>query len=121
MKIAVIGSRNLHVENLETYLPSDCTEIVSGGAKGIDQSAAEFAKRNSIKLTEFLPQYSIYGKAAPIVRNKQIVDYADRVLAFWDGKSAGTRSVIRYCEKTRKECRIILCQQETLMCDQTKE
>ena len=35
MKIAVIGSRNLCVENLEDYLPGDCTEIVSGGAKGI--------------------------------------------------------------------------------------
>ena len=40
MKIAVIGSRNLIVENLEEYLPADCTEIVSGGAKGIDECAA---------------------------------------------------------------------------------
>ena len=111
MKIAVIGSRNLHVENLEIYLPPNCTEIVSGGAKGVDQSAAEFARIHGIKLTEFLPQYSIYGKGAPIVRNKQIVDYADLVLAFWDGRSAGTRSVIRYCEKTGKECKIIILEQ----------
>jgi predicted Rossmann fold nucleotide-binding protein DprA/Smf involved in DNA uptake len=59
MKIAVIGSRNLHVENLENYLPSDCTEIVSGGAKGIDACAAAFAKSRNIKLTEFLPQYEV--------------------------------------------------------------
>ena len=103
MKIAVIGSRNLHIENLEVYLPEDCTEIVSGGAKGIDQSAARFAGIHAIKLTEFLPDYSRYGKAAPIVRNKQIVDYADAVLAFRDGKSAGTGSVIRYCEKIQKQ------------------
>ena len=108
MKIAVIGSRNLCIENLEDYLPEGCTEIVSGGAKGVDSSAAQFAKAHSIKLTEFLPQYEKYGRAAPIVRNKQIVDHADMVLAFWNGKSAGTRSVIGYCEKTRKQCKIIL-------------
>ena len=108
MKVAVIGSRNLRVENLEAYLPRNCTEIVSGGAKGIDQSAAKFAKTHEIKLTEFLPQYSIYGKAAPIIRNRQIVDYADCVFAFWDGKSTGTRWVISYCEKKRKQCEIIL-------------
>lgn len=119
MKIAVIGSRNLYVENLEVYLPKDCTEIVSGGAKGVDQSAARFAETHAIKLTEFLPDYSRYGKAAPIVRNKQIVDYADSVLAFWDGKSAGTRSVIRYCEKIGKQCKMILLQQESDDCNPT--
>ena len=108
MKIAVIGSRNLQVDNLESYLPKDCTEIVSGGAEGIDTSAAQFAISRGIRLTEFLPQYSRYGKAAPIVRNKQIVDHSDLVLAFWDGKSAGTLSVIRYCEKIKKQCTVIL-------------
>ena len=107
MKIAVIGSRNLLVENLGNYLPKDCTEIVSGGAKGIDACAAVFAKERGIKLTEFLPQYEVYGRGAPIVRNKQIVDYADLVVAFWDGKSKGTWSVIKYCEKTGKQCNII--------------
>ena len=108
MKIAVIGSRNLLVENLEDYLPADCTEIVSGGAKGIDKCAAAYAKTHDLKLTEFLPQYKVYSRGAPIVRNKQIVDYADLVLAFWDGKSKGTGSVIQYCEKTGKQCKIIL-------------
>ena len=107
MKVAVIGSRTLSIDNLEDYIPQDCTEIVSGGARGVDSSAAQFAKAHNIKLTEFLPQYSAHGKAAPIVRNKQIVDYADCVLAFWDGISKGTHSVIRYCEKAGKPCRII--------------
>ena len=112
MKIAVIGSRNLKVENLEKYLPADCTEIVSGGAKGIDECAAKYANAHDIKLTEFLPQYEKYKRGAPIVRNKQIVDYADLVLAFWDEKSKGTESVIRYCEKTGTKCEIIRLAQE---------
>lgn len=108
MKIAVIGSRNLRIENIGEYIPSDCNEIVSGGAVGIDRCAAEYAAEKSIKLTEFLPIYEKYGRGAPIVRNRQIVDYADKILAFWDGKSHGTLSVIKYAEKQGKSCRVII-------------
>ena len=108
MKIAVIGSRNLKVENLGEYILADCDEIVSGGACGIDRCAAEFAVEKRIKLTEFLPRYEKYGRAAPIVRNRQIVDYADEVIAFWDGKSRGTLSVIKYAHKQGKPCRVII-------------
>lgn len=110
MKIAVIGSRNISVLDLEKYLPRENIEIVSGGATGVDSYAADFARKEGIKLTEFLPEYKKYGRAAPIIRNKQIVDYADEVIAFWDGKSKGTLSVIKYCEKTGKPCKIIMCE-----------
>ena len=46
--------------------------------------------------------------AAPIVRNQQIVDYADHILVFWDGQSRGTASVIEYAKKSKKEYRLIL-------------
>lgn len=107
MKIAIIGSRGLHVEDLENYLPESITEIVSGGAKGIDTDAQEYAQKNNIKMTVFLPEYDRYGRGAPIVRNKQIVDHADEVIAFWDGKSKGTLSVIRYCGKQGKKVTVI--------------
>ena len=109
MKIAVIGSRSITEIDLKPYI-STFDEIVSGGAKGIDSCAAEYARKNNIKLTEFLPEYSKYGKAAPIIRNKKIVDYADEVIAFWDGKSKGTLSVIKYAEKSKKPCKIIILQ-----------
>ena len=107
MRIAIIGSRNLTVDSLQNYVDSN-DEIVSGGAVGIDQCAAEYAKNNGLKLTEFLPEYERYGRAAPIVRNKQIVDYADRVIVFWNGTSKGTLSVIKYAEKVGKPCEVIL-------------
>ena len=53
MKVAIIGSRNLRVDNIEDYLPDGCDEIVSGGAKGIDECAASTAKSLGIKLCEF--------------------------------------------------------------------
>lgn len=102
MKVAVVGSRTLTIDNLEEYLPRETTEIVSGGAKGIDTCAREYALANNLKLTEFLPEYERYGRAAPIVRNKQIIEYAEVVVALWDGKSRGTKMVINYCEKLHK-------------------
>ena len=82
MKVAVIGSRNLTIENLGQYLPKETTEIVSGGAMGVDTCARKYASENGLKLTEFLPEYQKYGRGAPLKRNLQIIDYADCVLAF---------------------------------------
>ena len=99
MKVGVIGSRGLTVSDLGKYLPKDTTEIVSGGAKGIDTCARDYALTHDIKLTEFLPEYNKYGRGAPLKRNLQIIEYADVVIAFWDGKSKGTKYVIDNCKK----------------------
>ena len=99
MKVAVIGSRTLTIENLGDYLPQSTTEIVSGGARGIDTSARNYAKARGIKLTEFLPDYERYGRLAPLKRNIAIIEYTDTVLAFWDGMSRGTKFVIDNCKK----------------------
>ena len=108
MKTAIIGSRNLTVENLEDFIPEGTTEIVSGGAKGIDTCAAYFANRKGIPLIVFLPDYSRYKGGATFHRNEKIVKYADIVIAFWDGKSKGTEHVIRLCEKFNKKIRVVL-------------
>lgn len=107
MKVAIIGSRGITVQNIGDYLPADTTEIVSGGARGVDSCAREFAIQNGIKLTEFLPDYLLYGRGAPLKRNLQIVDYADLIIAFWDGSSRGTAHVIEYSEKCQKNIRVI--------------
>ncbi len=107
MKMAILGSRNLTNIALEKYVLDDVDEIVSGGAVGVDSCAAEYAKFRKIKLTEFIPEYERYGRAAPIVRNKKIVDYADKILVFWDGSSKGTLSVIKYADKIGKPIKVI--------------
>lgn len=108
MKIAVIGSRNLQINNLQKYLPEGVTEIVSGGAKGVDTNAKEYAQANHIPLKEFLPDYRRFGRGTPLKRNLQIIEYADQVLAFWDGKSHGTKYVIDHCRKIRTPVTVIV-------------
>ncbi|MBR3816169.1 MAG: hypothetical protein IKJ27_05560 [Clostridia bacterium] len=106
MKVAIIGSRTITIENIEDYIPKNTTEIISGGAKGVDSCARLFAVQNNMPYTEFLPDYKKYGRAAPIVRNRLIVDSADIIIAFWNGTSKGTKSVIDYCNKAGKKVQI---------------
>ena len=108
MKVAVIGSRGLSVSDLGRYLPENTTEIVSGGAKGVDTSAREYALAHGIKLTEFLPEYTRFGRSATLKRNITIIEYSDIVLAFWDGKSRGTKFVIDNCRKLGVEVRVYI-------------
>lgn len=107
MKLAIIGSREIKSVEMEKYV-SSVDEIVSGGARGVDFCAAEYARNKNIRLTEFLPEYSRFGRAAPLVRNKKIVDYADEILVFWNGHSKGTKFVIEYARKQGKPCRVII-------------
>lgn len=107
MKVAIIGSRNITNIHLSNYLEKEVTEIVSGGAKGVDTSAKKYAEMNGIKLTEFLPEYEKYGRIAPLKRNIEIINYSDKVIAFWDGKSRGTKFVIDNCKKLNKPITIV--------------
>lgn len=105
MNVANVGSRNLSPD-VESYLPGETTAIVTGGAKGVDQAAMDMAKRLSLELIVFRPDYKRYGRGAPIVRNQQIVQKADLVLAFRDGKSRGTKSSIDFAKKAGKKLKL---------------
>ena len=109
MKVAVIGSRTVQVADLGAYLPDDVTEILSGGAIGVDACAKEYAQAHQIQLTEYLPDYRRYGRGAPLKRNMTILQNADLVLAFWDGKSRGTKYVIENAQKLGVPVQIIHC------------
>ncbi|HBT64865.1 MAG TPA: hypothetical protein DEB10_09435 [Ruminococcaceae bacterium] len=110
MKLAIIGTRrapsNISVVILR-YIPENVTEIVSGGAIGTDRAAEEIADSLSLPIRRFLPNYKKYGRNAPLKRNIEIVDYADEVIAFWDGSSHGTKQCIIECVNRRKPIRVI--------------
>ena len=107
MTLAIIGSRDCPAVDIEEYLDEMPDAIVSGGAKGADTYAREFAEKKGIRLIEHLPDYAKYGKVAPLVRNRLIIDCCDEVLAFWDGKSQGTKYTIDYAKKMGKPVRIV--------------
>ena len=102
MKLAVIGSRCITSYPLEEVIPADTEEIISGGARGIDTLAREYAQAHGIPCTEIRPDYARYGKGAPLRRNLEIIEKADLVIALWDGKSTGTAHTIRKCREIGK-------------------
>ena len=107
MKVAIIGSRSITSYPLEDVVPSDATEIISGGARGVDQLAREYAARHNLPCTEIRPDYQRYSRSAPLRRNEEIIARADLVIAIWDGSSRGTAHVIEHCKQLRKPLRII--------------
>ena len=102
MKVAVIGSRSITSYPLEEVIPPETTEIISGGARGVDTLAREYAQAHSIPLTEIRPDYTRYGKGAPLRRNEEIIARAELVIALWDGQSTGTAYVVNQCKKIGK-------------------
>lgn len=103
MKLAIVGSRICPPIDIASHLPFVPEVIISGGATGVDTYARQFALENHIQLIEFLPEYEKYGRKAPILRNIQIVENCDYLLAFWDGKSPGTKFTIDYAIKHGKK------------------
>jgi len=97
MKLAVVGSRdfrnyNLLREKLDTI--KDVYLIISGGAAGADGLAEIYAKEKNIPTLIFKAEWNKYGKAAGMIRNEKIIREADTVVAFWNGKSPGTKNSI---------------------------
>lgn len=95
-RLAIVGSRSCPLIDIASHIPFVPDMIVSGGARGADTLAREYAIKNNIPLIEYLPEYDRYGRRAPIMRNIQIVDNCDYLLAFWNGSSRGTKFTIDY-------------------------
>jgi hypothetical protein len=91
---------------LNNYLPSE-VEVVSGGAKGADLLGEMFAREKGITTKCFLPDWDFYGKKAGMLRNKEMAFYADALIAFWDGKSKGTKNMIDEAKKKGLKIRVI--------------
>lgn len=105
MKLAIVGSRNWYsprrVREFVQALPLD-TVIVSGGAVGVDSDAEQAARERGMTVEVYKPDWKKHDRAAGIIRNRQIVDAADKVVAFWDGESRGTKFTIDYARQHGK-------------------
>lgn len=108
--VVVAGSRSFgdgldpqfvdpHVDAVLSEVPIDPACIVSGGARGADAAGERYADRHSLPVHVDEPDWETHGKAAGHRRNLRMAHKADAVVAFWDGQSSGTRSMIEYgCE-----------------------
>jgi hypothetical protein len=113
MKIIIAGGRNFRDYN---KLRESCdnilvnqkeVEIVSGTAVGADTLGERYAQEKDYEVKKFPAQWDLYGNSAGYKRNQQMAEYADGLIAFWDGKSKGTKHMIDIANKMGLKVRVI--------------
>ncbi len=103
MRVAIVGSRSVRESGLVARAVEESgfpvRHLVTGGARGVDSSAERWARRHGIPVTIHRAKWRRYGSAAGPIRNQQVVDDAEAVIAVWDGTSTGTADTV---ERARK-------------------
>ena len=107
MKLLIVGSRSISEFDLSPYISAEVDTIISGGANGVDSLAEKYADFHSLSKYIMRPRYDLYGRAAPLKRNEEMVDIADAVLVIWDGISKGTQYTVKYTKKKNKPIQIV--------------
>ena len=123
LRIIIAGSRDFNDYELlkksaieiitkKTMLP-DLTRIVSGGARGADTLGERFANEMGLEISRFIPDWDGLGKRAGYVRNAEMAKFAveddndGMLIAFWDGKSRGTKHMIDLAKRYGLEVHVM--------------
>lgn len=114
MRVIIAGSRTFNDYHFflqkinELAAQIDITEIISGMAKGPDLMGVQWGLQNNIPIQEFPANWDKYGKSAGYIRNVEMAEAADYLIAFWDGKSKGTKHMIDTMQRQGKHGIVIL-------------
>lgn len=112
MKVIVAGSRNLKCKDLIfkklDEMKDIIDEVVCGEAIGADSIGKEWAIKNKIEVKSFPAEWDKYGRVAGPIRNMDMGDYADYLIAFWDGSSTGTKHMFTYMQQIGKHGEVVL-------------
>lgn len=110
MKVIIAGSRDISDRDLVeigvNFSGFDITEVVSGGARGVDYLGEQWANEHGIPITKFRPNWKM-GKLAGKFRNIEMAQYAHALIAVWDGMSPGTAHMIAYMMMINKPVYIV--------------
>jgi hypothetical protein len=112
MKIIIAGGRDFNDYNklcqfCDKILSEQTeVEIVSGTANGADKLGEKYANDNGHPIKQFPADWDKFGKSAGYKRNAQMAEYADALIAFWDGKSRGTKHMIDLAKRAKLKVRI---------------
>lgn len=106
MKTIVAGSREGFVaKNVFEAIEESgftITEVVSGTARGVDRDGEYFAKVNKLPLKLFPANWDAHPRSAGAIRNNEMAEYADALVAVWDGQSPGTKHMIAAMKSRNK-------------------
>jgi hypothetical protein len=105
MRVIIAGSRSItSAQAVATAIARSglaITEVISGGARGVDTLGEAWAKKHKVPIRRFPAQWQRYGKAAGFRRNEAMAQGADALIAIWDGTSQGTSHMIATARQHR--------------------
>ncbi len=111
MRVIIAGSRTMldydKVVRAISVSGLNISKVISGGCKGVDLFGERWAKERAIPVQRFDADWEKHGRAAGPIRNVVMAENADALIAIWDGKSRGTKSMIEIARK--KGLRIVVC------------
>ncbi len=102
MKTIIAGGRNysLNPEDWASLNSYDfISEVVTGGASGVDSAALKWAQDKQFKISIFKANWTSLGKMAGPMRNREMAQYADALILFPGGK--GTESMLKEAQKAQ--------------------
>ena len=109
IKVIIAGTRDFNdyaflKKNVDYFLQginpnNEEIEIVSGNARGADKLGERYAKEHNLPVKLFPANWDKYGKRAGYLRNQEMANYSDMLIAFWDEKSKGTKHLIDIAKK----------------------
>jgi hypothetical protein len=107
LKLAVVGSRSIQnfrfvgciLDGIVAAMGYSEVTLISGAAAGVDSLAAKWARKRGFEVIEFPADWEAHGRSAGFIRNRDIVESADGVVAIWDGISKGTANSISLAKK----------------------
>ncbi len=108
MRVIIAGSRTITDYKIVRRAISKCfwrneiKEIVSGTAKGVDKLGELYANKYGLPIKRFPANWDMYGKSAGYIRNAAMMEYADGLIAIWDGQSKGTKNMLQIMRKSDK-------------------
>lgn len=110
--VLICGSRSIKNLQISRYIrPESCAAIVHGAAIGVDTIADSWAKANNLETVIYKPNYKVYGKRAPLVRDEEMAEFCDVIICFWDGKSRGSKYTCDYGRKIGRRVIVHLIQE----------
>lgn len=105
-KVIIAGGRDFDdykmlKEKCDYYLKniSDQIEIVSGTASGADRLGERYAAEKGYDVKQFPANWEIHKRSAGIMRNIEMADYSNFLIAFHDGFSRGTAHMIQVAKE----------------------
>ena len=114
MKVLIAGSRDYPLEiNFDAAMIQFCEmwgmpdEVVCGDCYGPDKKGEAWANERGIHVEHFPANWDKYKNAAGPIRNREMAEYLDRAIIFWDAKSKGTKNMIEECKRANKPYTVI--------------